>query len=279
MDRLNRSHSLSAEQGCINESAGKTVQIDPAASLALAEAVRSARQGLKPLPIAEANGQVGSKATVAGKISRLPLAAHAAIALLLIGAGSLASYAGTLANREAFHRMEAETARSQEILAKLTDDLAALKSTMASFKDVEQTSSTNVVSDQAKIAEKVERLSVALQDPAKKLSGLEDRLERMESQITAALNASKPSAPAPAPASVNDPDGAPVPKPVKTEPVDGWVLREVYNGSAVVESRKRGLYEVIPGNIIPGVGRVEAIERRGARWVVVTDKGFIGTYR
>jgi len=80
-------------------------------------------------------------------------------------------------------------------------------------------------------------------------------------------------------AAVAAPDPAPAAKPVSAEPVDGWVLREVYNGSALVESRSRGLYEVMPGNIIPGVGRVEAIERRGARWVVVTDKGFIGTYR
>jgi hypothetical protein len=35
----------------------------------------------------------------------------------------------------------------------------------------------------------------------------------------------------------------------------------------------------MPGGILPGVGKVEAIERRGARWVVLTDKGFIGTYR
>jgi hypothetical protein len=35
----------------------------------------------------------------------------------------------------------------------------------------------------------------------------------------------------------------------------------------------------MPGGMLPGVGRIEGIERRGARWVVVTDKGFIGTYR
>ena len=66
---------------------------------------------------------------------------------------------------------------------------------------------------------------------------------------------------------------------MKSEPVDGWVLREVYNGAALVENRNRRLYEVMPGGILPGVGRIEGIERRGARWVVVTDKGFIGTYR
>jgi hypothetical protein len=61
--------------------------------------------------------------------------------------------------------------------------------------------------------------------------------------------------------------------------VDGWVVREVYDGAALVEGRNRRLYEVVPGGMVPGVGRVESIERRGRSWVVLTDKGVIGTYR
>jgi hypothetical protein len=107
----------------------------------------------------------------------------------------------------------------------------------------------------------------------------------MESQIMttlAGLNTkpATPSVPAAPPAiEAATREEPPVPKPVKSEPVDGWVLREVYDGAALVENRNRRLYEVMPGGILPGVGRIEGIERRGARWVVVTDKGFIGTYR
>jgi hypothetical protein len=65
----------------------------------------------------------------------------------------------------------------------------------------------------------------------------------------------------------------------KTEPkqmrLDGWVLREVYDGAALVESRTGRLHEVTPGRNLPTVGRVEAIERRGRIWVVVTAKGII----
>lgn len=207
---------------------------------------------------------------------------QAATAVLLVGAGWLASYMGTLANQDAILRMEAETARSQEILSKLNDDLAALKSTMAAARDVAYTASTSKASDQSKLAEKVDRLAVAVQEPGKKLSALEERLNRMESQILASLNglsASKPAATAAAPVNEPDRESAPAAKQARTEPVEGWVLREVYNGSALVESRSRGIYEVMPGNTIPGAGRVEAIERRGGRWVVVTDKGLISTYR
>ncbi|HZH09126.1 MAG TPA: hypothetical protein VEZ24_02015 [Microvirga sp.] len=261
----------------------REVRIDPAASAALAEAIRSARQELKPLPHAEPSARPGAPAHTSKRGFKGSLLSQAATALLLIGAGWFAFSLGTLANRDSIRRMEAETARSQEMLSKLTDDLAALKSTVAAARDVERTASTASAADQAgKIAATVERLAAAVQEPAKRIASLEDRLGRMESQIMERLNAAPSATPAPAapaPAAAAEADSPPLIKSVRTDPVEGWVLREVYNGSALVESRNRGLYEVMPGNIIPGVGRVEAIERRGARWVVVTDKGFIGTYR
>jgi hypothetical protein len=276
MDMPNVSRPHPAEQGRTGESAD-SVHLDRAASAALAEAVRSARQELKPAPSPSGKDGTGKAAS-----SRSTFLTQAAVALLLIGTGWFASYTGTLANRDAIRRMEAETARSQEILAKLTDNLAALKSTVSATRDVEQTSSISKATKQAQLAEKVDRLAIAVQDPSKKLSALEERLGRMETQIMASLNglsASKTPIPASTPAAGSEPEKSPTGKEIKTEPVEGWVLREVYNGSALVESRNRGLYEVGPGNVIPGVGKVEAVERRGGRWVVVTDKGLIGTNR
>jgi hypothetical protein len=56
--------------------------------------------------------------------------------------------------------------------------------------------------------------------------------------------------------------------------VEGWVLRGVANGVALIESR-RGIYEVYAGDPVPGAGRVDAIRRQDGRWVVVTSKGLI----
>ncbi|MET3153600.1 hypothetical protein ABIF34_000625 [Bradyrhizobium japonicum] len=72
---------------------------------------------------------------------------------------------------------------------------------------------------------------------------------------------------------------APVPAAPKTEvgrlpTIEGWVLRDVANGGALIEGRG-GLYEVYAGDPIPGVGRVDAIRRQDGRWVVVTSKGLI----
>lgn len=56
--------------------------------------------------------------------------------------------------------------------------------------------------------------------------------------------------------------------------VDGWVLRDVGEGAARVQGRL-GIYEVYPGDPLPGVGRVDAIRKQDGRWVVVTTRGLI----
>jgi hypothetical protein len=61
----------------------------------------------------------------------------------------------------------------------------------------------------------------------------------------------------------------------KATPIEGWVLREVYDGVALIEGRNRRLLEIAPGQSLSGIGRVESIERRGRSWVVVTTRGVI----
>jgi hypothetical protein len=274
MNEADYLHLSPSEPSRFGESASSNVRIDPLANAALAETIRNARQNLKAGPATAKPSQNAEAAASSNRFFKGSLLTQVAAAVLFVGAGWAASHLGSLETRNALRSMQAETAQSQAALAKLTGELAVLKNTMAAARDVEQTSSTTI-SDQAKLSEKIERLAAAIQEPVKKLSTLEDRLNRIEGKIMAGLNNPDSIKPSAEPAR----ESAPVAQPVKSEPVEGWVLREVYNGSALVESRRRGLYEVMPGNVIPGVGRVEAIERRGARWVVVTDRGFIGTYR
>ena len=66
----------------------------------------------------------------------------------------------------------------------------------------------------------------------------------------------------------------PKPEVARMPTVEGWVLRDVANGSALIEGR-RGMYEVYAGDPIPGLGRVDAIRKQDGRWVVVTSKGLI----
>ncbi|MGU3560147.1 hypothetical protein [Methylobacterium radiotolerans] len=57
--------------------------------------------------------------------------------------------------------------------------------------------------------------------------------------------------------------------------VSDWALREVQDGVAVIEDRAHRILEVAKGDVVPGLGRVEAIERRGRDWTVSTVGGLI----
>jgi hypothetical protein len=61
----------------------------------------------------------------------------------------------------------------------------------------------------------------------------------------------------------------------QTAILDGWVLRDVYNGAAMIQTPRNGFVEVIPGDTLPGLGRIEGVRRQDGRWVVVTSRGLI----
>jgi hypothetical protein len=87
------------------------------------------------------------------------------------------------------------------------------------------------------------------------------------SQSTASAT---PMAAAPGPARAAAPNGNVGRLPV----LEGWTLRDVSRGGAVIEG-KHGFYEVYAGDPVPGLGKVDAIRRQDGRWVVVTTKGLV----
>jgi hypothetical protein len=58
--------------------------------------------------------------------------------------------------------------------------------------------------------------------------------------------------------------------------IKGWTLREVTNGTAVLEG-PNGVWKATPGQTVPGVGRVDSIVRWGNRLIVATSGGLIST--
>lgn len=124
----------------------------------------------------------------------------------------------------------------------------------------------------AGLTDRFEKIELADRDPTPRLTQIAERLERLERQLTAA-----PLTPVAKPVTVaaNDPphtNAVPVSKPPT---VENWALRDVYNGVALIEGKNRRLMEIVPGQNLPGVGRVEAIERKGKTWIVVTSRGVI----
>jgi len=130
----------------------------------------------------------------------------------------------------------------------------------------------------AELSGKVENMQ---REPEAKLSQVIERLDRIERQIalaTASLGPASASGAAAAgkPAQPAVAQAKPPLETAKGHPqlITNWVVRDVYDGIALVES-PRGSIEVAPGEIIPGAGVVKSIERRGAGWIVITSRGLV----
>jgi hypothetical protein len=62
----------------------------------------------------------------------------------------------------------------------------------------------------------------------------------------------------------------------KPTTIEGWMVREVDNGVAVLEG-PNGIWRATRGETVPELGKVDSIVRWGNRWIVATTKGLIST--
>lgn len=116
------------------------------------------------------------------------------------------------------------------------------------------------------LAARVEQLD---RDNSAKFEQHTMRIERMERLV------SDPVVTSSIPKSTTNPPAA-LKAPANGKGTEGYVLRGVHNGVATVQT-SRGLIEVGPGDTIPGVGRVRAVQKVDGRWVVVLRDGVIDT--
>jgi len=191
--------------------------------------------------------------------------ALAAVSGAIGGALATASFAHFTGHDETVTSSVQNGAALEEQVMKLDAELAALKKLGAA--------------QSAKLNDRIDRAEKAQAEPAAKLAKLSEAVEK--------LRATPPPAPAPAPVasvappkettgSIQPPVPTPAPKPeiARLPTVEGWTLRDIANGGALIEGRQ-GIFEVYAGDPVPGLGRVDAIRRQDGRWVVVTSKGLI----
>ena len=210
----------------------------------------------------------------AGMFGKRRLAALAAVVALATVAGALGSALATagLGHLVGDGAASAGNRTFEATIARIDADILNLK------LSVEHTSKTGM-SQFNRTSDRLERLERAQAEPAAKLARLSEAVEK--------LRAAAPTAPAAvaAPVATKETTGSiasPAPTPAdapkvelaRLPTVEGWVLRGVANGVALIEGR-RGIYEVYAGDPVPGAGRVDAIRRQDGRWVVVTSKGLI----
>jgi len=199
-------------------------------------------------------------------------------------AASVGAISGALATAGMMHfaspapAQVADTSALESSVARIDADVVALKA------NVEHTSKTGL-GQFNRTNDRLDKLEKAQAEPMAKIAKLSETVDKLRATPPAAPAQAAAAVPARettgsiAPTQVATAAAAPAPAAPKTEvgrlpTVEGWVLRDVSNGGALIEGRG-GLYEVYAGDPIPGVGRVDAIRRQDGRWVVVTSKGLI----
>ena len=151
----------------------------------------------------------------------------------------------------------------------LSDNLASVRTSLEnSGKSPSGPQVAKLTEQVSKLNDSVERLERAQSEPAARLAKVTEVLERLERR-TAAMPSADTTGSVPAKAAATVPEAKPA-VPV----VDGWVLRRVTDGVAILEGRDR-VIEVEAGDVIRNVGRVQEIKRQDGRWVVVTTRGII----
>jgi hypothetical protein len=233
------------------------------------------------------NGDSGDSKTQSargGLFGRRRVAALAAVIALATVAGAIG---GALATA-GFGRVAGDSSKIASSRA-LEDTISRIDTEVAALRTSLEQASKHSASQISKTTDRLDKVEKAQAEPAAKLAKLSETVEKLRTALVATPAAAPVAAAAAAPPAPKESTGSiqtanaapaqvpiPAPKPevARLPTVEGWVLRDVGNGSALIEGRQ-GVFEVYAGDPIPGLGRIDAIRKQDGRWVVVTSRGLI----
>jgi hypothetical protein len=211
-------------------------------------------------------------------------AALAAVVALAAAAGAVG---GALATAGLGHIVTTDTKAASS--RALEDSISRIDTEVAALRTSLEQASKHNASQISKTSDRLDKVEKAQGEPAAKLAKLSETVEKLRTAAVAApapAAVAVPAAAAVAPkettaaiqtataAAVPVPVPAPKPEIARLPTVEGWVLRDVANGSALIEGRQ-GIFEVYAGDQIPGLGRVDAVRKQDGHWVVVTSRGLV----
>jgi hypothetical protein len=200
------------------------------------------------------------------------LSALAAVVVLAAIAGAVGGATATVGLQHFLARDAAPAAGNPVLeasVARIDGDIQALKAGLDHSAKLAMTQFN-------KTSERLDKVEKAQAEPAAKLAKLSETVDKLRVAPVAAAPAAAAASPAAkdVTGSISPPAAAPKAEVARLPTVEGWLLRDVANGGALVEGRQ-GIFEVYAGDPLPGLGRVDAIRRQDGRWVVVTTKGLI----
>jgi hypothetical protein len=230
------------------------------------------------------NGESKTQSASGGIFGKRRVAALAAVIALAAVAGAIG---GALATA-GFGHVAGDNAKVASSRA-LEDSISRIDTEVAALRTSLEQASKHSVSQISKTSDRLDKVEKAQAEPAAKLAKLSETVEKLRTASVATPAAAPVAAAAAAPAAPKESTGSiqtanagpaqvplPAPKPevARLPTVEGWVLRDAGNGSALIEGRQ-GIFEVYAGDPIPGLGRIDAIRKQDGRWVVVTSRGLI----
>jgi len=218
------------------------------------------------LPPQRAKAEALKSASVSDNSSRLRLSPRASA---VVSAAAIGGLAGALATVGISRWMAPEPvvpsyySALAEALGRVDHELTALKSaTESSAKATDQ--------QMARIAERLDRAETAQAEAGAKAAKAADSADQMVRRLASVSGDITDSHASTTAHPVSADSKQPPPTPV----IDGWVVRDVYHGAALIEGHG-GMIEVLPGDSLPGLGRIQQVRRQDGRWVVITSRGQI----
>jgi hypothetical protein len=187
------------------------------------------------------------------------------------------------------HEPNDEVRVLKESVAQLKSNVKSLNENVAALRATVNLSTSAANSQFTKISEaldrgereraerdRIERDRIererAAQQAAQREQAERDRVER---RVTALAPSPEPTGSVPPSAA-----GAIDPKAVtKNSVIEGWSLRKVYGSDSALVEGRYGVVEIVPGDLVPGLGRIQEIKRQDGHWVVVTSRGLVVSSR
>jgi hypothetical protein len=228
-----------------------------------APAIAAAKEGA-----AEPSGETGASASLS-RSRRFALLAASVVCAAMLG-----SLIGSLSASGLAHLWSSAPAAANLAQANTLPAIKAELAELATLKANLDVATRSANSQLAKIADRLDRVERAEIEPAVKLAHIVEAVDRLEKKAATASVA--PAAPETT-GSIASSQAAssPVATKLPDRPLQGWVVQEVRGGRVLVASRYGGVFEVVTGAILPGLGRVETIKRQDGQWIVVTERGLI----
>jgi len=227
-----------------------------------------------------------AKAAAEGSAGKRRFGAMAAMVALATVAGALGGALATagIGKLTAGEPVQ-ESAQASAKDSALEASVARLDAEIVALKAGLEHNSRTTTGQLNKASDRLDKVEKAQAEPAAKLAKLSETVDKLRSAQATTTAAAAPAAAKDITGSISQqvaavtppasaPAAPPKPEMARLPTVEGWILRDVANGSALIESR-RGMYEVYAGDPVPGLGRVDAIRKQDGRWVVVTSKGLI----